>query len=409
MLTLAQLLAVATQSGVLQALILFLQGPQFSFPVTDWEEGGVANTLIQLMAAGQAELSQQISNITAGGYLYLAPGLQTSPFQGDWLGLLTQQLYLLARNGSTFTQGYFLFDDSLDEGPFTITAGEYYVQTGDGLVYIAAETAVLPAGETVEVLMEAERPGSVYNIAVGTALTPITALTGVIVTNPAPAASLGLDPSPSGNSWITQFGTDTEQDTALQARCAARWPSLNPIAPSDDVLLLWAQSAAAAATPPVPNHVTRANTSADPNIGGQINMAIAGESGSVPASVVTLVQDYIDPLIPCTCTLAVSAAPSFGAPLTATIYCPTGQQAVAIAQINAAYIQLLDSTPIGGRIYENQVIAILMSPPGVWDCSITSPTFTLGPPTGQYLQVPAGYVADTSLSPITITPTAVGP
>src|SRR5438132_13822567 len=107
--TLSSLLAPPSADQVKASLLASLQAR--GFPVTDWQEGGVARTLVEMVARAVAELYKLVALVAASGFVAFS--------SGDWLTLVAAEVYGLSRNAATFTQGVVVLTDSASAGPFT--------------------------------------------------------------------------------------------------------------------------------------------------------------------------------------------------------------------------------------------------------------------------------------------------
>jgi phage-related baseplate assembly protein len=435
--TLAILLLAQTADQMKAALLAQLQA--LGFPVSDWNEGGVARTIVEVLAAVLASLSTLIAAVAASGFVLLS--------SGDWLTLTAFQVYGLTRNAAGFTAGNLLLTDG-GAGPFTIVAGSLTFVSGDGHRYTNTGAGTLPNNGTLVIAVQAQSPGSGYNTGANTIQKMLTPLPAVTVTNPLqlgtvsqvgigtgtvsptgtptinavvvvqvlvggavgvatfqasvdggrtfpysgttsaswplPASGMSLvfaggtfnlgDEYLFSTSWITTAGTDTETDASLQARCQARWPSLG-IAPTANVYELWAFAAS--------NQVTQADAIPDLTVPGQVDVYLGAGGGSVPGSVVTAVQAYLNARVPlCTTALAISATP-VTLTVTATLYVHNGFQTSALASAGAALAAYVASIGIaGGTAYLSEIIGALAEVAGVRNVAVSAPggdtTFTPG-------------------------------
>ena len=341
--TLQQLLTPQTAYQEKASLLTALQALTTPFPVTDWQEGGVARTLVELFAQGLAVGSQAIANIAAGGFLSLAPGKDSS--LGDWLTLLAKQLYNLDRNQATFAQHACVLTAAATSSGYSIQPGQLVEQSTGGLRFINTTGGDLAAGTTLAVTFQAESAGSAYDVGINSITTLLTPLAGVTINNPG-----------TGGTSITQQGTDEESDQSLIARCQARWPSLGS-APTQSVFDLWAKTAS--------TDVTRTLVAPDSTTPGQVDVYLAGASGAVPTGDVAIVQAYIDPRVPLPATCVVSNTENAGIKVTATLYVKNGQQDAALAAATANLTAYVNGVDIKGVVYESDVIEALQSPAGV--------------------------------------------
>ena len=432
--TLVSLLAPPSADQVKASLLSFLQAR--GFPVTDWAEGGVARTLVEMIARALAELSKLVAVIAASGFVAFSTG--------DWLTLVAAQVYALSRNPATFTQGVVILSDSAGAGPFTVVPGQLWFGSSDGRRFANTIGGVLPKSGALSLAVQAESPGSAFNVPTGSVTTLLTPLPGVTAANPyqlgqvvqvgsgpgtvtpsglptvaaavvvkiLQGGGIGLAtfavatdgvtfgaPQPLGNplllpgtgitvallgtfvagdtysfgtSWITSSGTDPEPDDALRSRCLARWPSLG-VAPNADVYDLWARTAAP--------QVTRTRVRPGATIPGRADLYLATASGPADAATVAAVDAYLQPRIPLTSTVSVASAGPVGVTAQATLYIQNGYQDSALAQATDNLSAYVNHVPIGGTVYTSDLISALQTPQGVRNVVLTAPAadIALGP------------------------------
>jgi uncharacterized phage protein gp47/JayE len=203
---LTDLLTVSTDAVCKARLLTRLD--DLGFPITDWEEGGVARSLVEIDAKENADFSTAQVAITRGGYLSLA--------RGDWLTLYAYEAYQETRKAATYTEGEIELTCAAGSGPYTVLAGQLWVSDALGHRYNNTTGGTLASGGTLDVTVKAEIAGSAHNAAIGTVTTMVTPLVGVTCTNP----------DNGGGSWPDTTGTDEELDARLSARCAAKWATL---------------------------------------------------------------------------------------------------------------------------------------------------------------------------------------
>lgn len=333
--TLEQLLAPPTSDDALATLLQRLAGQ--GFPVTTWQSGDPARTLLQLFADGFADFGTLMVAIASGGFAALATG--------DWLTLVAKQVYGLDREDATFTQGTCVLTCTATAPGYTIQAGQLVGISAGGLRFANTTGGNLAAGGTLNVTFQGESPGSDYNVSINSITVLGTPLPGVTINNP----------DAGSGTWITQVGTDEESDASLQGRCAARWPSLATVS-TIDVFDLWAKAAS--------NQVTRTLAQTDATVPGQVDLFLAGASGGVAADVVTAVQSYVDARMLLTSACVVASATNEPIELTATLYVKAGFEASALAAAQAAAEARINATDINGTLYLSELEADLQKPAG---------------------------------------------
>ena len=68
-----------------------------SFPVTDWNDGGVARTMVEMDAEESRMYSETQVEVAKSGFLSTA--------LGDWLTLYAREVYGLTRYAATYSEG----------------------------------------------------------------------------------------------------------------------------------------------------------------------------------------------------------------------------------------------------------------------------------------------------------------
>lgn len=153
-------------------------------PVTAWQPGSVARTLIAVQAVIAADFDTAKRAIAEGGFLSTATG--------DWLTLLAEEVYDTTRDAAVATRGLVLLTDS-GGGPYTKGASKVSVSNGAGRAYQSLEGITLPASGSLFVHVQAESAGANWNVSNSTITTLVSAMAGVTCDNPVP--------------WITTIGT----------------------------------------------------------------------------------------------------------------------------------------------------------------------------------------------------------
>lgn len=359
MATLNDLLTASTEDEILDAFLALLATA--GFPVTSWQVGGVARTIARLVARGLVSVSKLVSAITRGGFNRYSTG--------DWLTLLSREVYANERSPATFAQGQVqLALSSALAGPYTITVGQLWL-TWNGRRYRNTSGGTLTWPDTLILSIKAESPGAAYNAPDGQ-MTLQTPLAGMVVQA----------------STISVQGTDAERDTALQARNAGKWGTLGATA-NDDGFDTWAREASA--------EVTRVLVQENTPVDGEVRIVVAGAAGAIGGGTLATINAYLEPKRAlCVPVEAVSAtAEAFAITGTVRILSSHPNSANALAQAVDALNALLAEVPIGGTVRLSDLIAaidniegvesVLLSAPAsdtaLGATSVPSPTITLTP------------------------------
>jgi hypothetical protein len=342
-----------------------------SLPVTSWRSGDAFRTLVEIEAAALADFDSSQSIIAAAGFLqaWINPqsmGLTSAP-PDAWLDLLGTYFYNLTRNAATSTTGLATLTAAAGAGPYTIAVGSMWIADAAGHRFTNITGGTLAQGGTLQLTWQAESTGTAYNVSNG-ALGNIVAGTqaGVTVNNP----------DPGSGTWITVQGADAEANLPYALRCQARWPSLaNPGTTPAAQFTLWALSAEAAA-----GHgttVTRTLVQADAAIAGQVDIYLAGSSGTVGGGAVTDVNAYIQQRVGISNTAVVSAATTAAMTVAGAVNYFSAKTTLAAVQaaIGAALNAYLAAIGIGSdssgtvKVYWSQIEAAIGAAAGVRNVS----------------------------------------
>ncbi|TAL29026.1 MAG: hypothetical protein EPN98_21530 [Phenylobacterium sp.] len=151
---------------------------------------------------------------------------------------------------------------------------------------------------------------------------------------------------------ITQQGLDPETDSALLARCQARWPSLDAEGDTTDKHQVWALAAS-----PL---VTRVKVALDTNYPGRVLVTIAGVTNPLGSPTVAAVQLYIDQREEVGDLSLVAAATVTTVTATGTVTVPILQLATVQAAAKASWDPYVAGTAVAGTIRLAVLEAFLM-------------------------------------------------
>ena len=333
----ADLIVPVDEDEILQQELNLLELQEF--PVTAYQEGTVARTLLQAFANVQADAWFALAQIARGATLDTA--------EGAWLDLLAASQYDETRQPAEFAAGTVRLTDG-GGGPHTIAAGDLYVATSSGLRYRNTTGGTLALGGTLDLSFRAEFAGSAYNVANGAISELVTALSTVTVSNPAVGSS---------GTWITTLGSDAESDASFRARCRSKWGALSTGSPKA-AYVYWALSQSG---------VTRASVDdANPDGPGSLRVYV-DSSGAVAAT-----QSYIDARSPVGSLVTAMSATTTTISLIGTVYVRSEYRERAQTQLEANLAALAASTDIGGTVYRSALIEQMMSPDGVVNVALSS-------------------------------------
>jgi hypothetical protein len=189
----------------------FDQGDQYvfqtvypPFSVTDWESGGAARTLVEADAATLADLvGTALPNIAAGGLVSYA--------SGDWLTLLSSEMYLNDRYAAGATMGVVLLVLGSNAADLTVAAGELVLSNSSGsgagvVLFSNVAGFTLVHGTSAVIAFQAEQPGAAYNVQNGVLTVLKTPRPGLTASNPAPGTS-AVSHSGGGTGTVVPSGS----------------------------------------------------------------------------------------------------------------------------------------------------------------------------------------------------------
>lgn len=335
--SLQQLLQPRSRDQVMAALIAYLQAK--GYPPTDWIEGSVQRTLVELQAAGLSDLEALRLEIARGGFLNTATG--------DYLDLLGQSTYALVRKQATFARQTFRLTAQAGFGPYSIQPGQLWVGNAAGLRFNNLGGGTLPLGGTLDLEFRAESPGAAYNLPLGSGTVMFTPLPGVSCLN----------------TGVLEAAIDKESDAAYRERCRLRWGELGYGA-TRAAYESWALSS----TPSVTKVRVLDN---NPRGQGTVDVIVWGEGGLGPGAVAAA-DAYIQQRKPLTANVEVYAASSVNITVTATIRLNAGFLAQVQVEVTNKLAAFQQSLPIGAVVYRSALIEALFVS-NVLDVALSTP------------------------------------
>lgn len=295
--TLSDLLRPHTKQEVKDRLLAGLA--ENGFPITDWGEGNVARTLIEIIARESVLFSGAQVGIAGSGFL--------STSHNKHLTLLAHELFGINRYSATFAEGRILLSCIPGEGPYNIEPGQLWFS--DGLYNFTNTTGCTLTDEApASVMVRAESPGASHNASVDTITIMRTPLVGVSATNP-----------DNGNgTWPTTQGSDEEPDDLLRQRCRTRWSVLGLGANAD-----WYVYHARTGHPYV-EQITRVLVNTDPSGRNAVTVTIGGPNGRLDEDVIAAVATVIRAKMPLTTSLTVQSVENHEICISGVIYAYNG-------------------------------------------------------------------------------------
>lgn len=197
------------------------------FVVTNFHSGGIFHTLLMITLRIEREFKMFLRSFLNNAFVTHA--------SGAWLDLKAGD-YSKKRKKAQKTRGLVTVSRlNPDEDAVKIEKGHVFKTqkdiNGEELRFFVIETKVLQKGAWgIDVLVEAEMEGSRYNVPEGQITRSLTLLNGVDEIN-------------NGPDWITQEGSDTEDDDGLKTRTLRSWSEL-AARPIEDTFINAAESVA---------------------------------------------------------------------------------------------------------------------------------------------------------------------
>lgn len=346
-LSLTDLLTPETEAEIFERLITMLAASDF--PITAWQEGGAALTLIEKEALLYAEMGAVVKQIAEGGYIDTA--------NGPWLDLLVESFFQVARIGAVATEGVLVLTDA-GGGPHVIVAGQLTARYGL-LRFTNTDGGTLEANGTLALAWRAAATGAGYNAVPTSAVLELgTSLPGVTVT----AAPIGVT-----GSWITQVGADAEPDVVYRKRAKARWPKLGRGGGTYECFDAWAREASP--------EVRKVYVAEHTPIEGKVTVYVYGTSAAVSPGAKAAVLAYLNDIErrPLCVAVLVADVATTAVPVNGTITCKAALAGDVLARAAAALGAYEVELGISDDVIRSELIERLMGLAGVVDVDLTSP------------------------------------
>ncbi len=179
------------------------------FPITNFKKGGVFYHLARMLVMIYIELKELARTILNSCFIRHA--------EGDWLEIKAAD-FSKFRNEAKTAKGYVTIYRAEYENALQVTKGHCFKTepdaSGNELKFYACEETVIGAGEpSGKVLVEAEKPGSYYNISPGRITISMIHLDG-------------MDRVNNEEGWLFEEGSDDEDYEYLRDRCLSSWDEL---------------------------------------------------------------------------------------------------------------------------------------------------------------------------------------
>ena len=180
------------------------------FAITNFHSGGIFYTLLLIILRVKIEFTELLRDVLNNMFLTHASGV--------WIDLKAAD-YGKKRKKAQKTQGLVTLSRTDGQGEAVKIPKGHVFKTekdvnGEELRFFTIEAAVLQKGaRSVDVLVEAEKEGSRYNVPDAQITRSLTFLSGV-------------DTISNSEDWIVREGSDTEDDEGLRTRSLRSWSEL---------------------------------------------------------------------------------------------------------------------------------------------------------------------------------------
>lgn len=298
------------------------------FVITNFHSGGVFYTALMIVLRIKIELLELARTILNSMFVTHASGAWLDLKMGD---------YSKRRKAAQKTQGFVTVTrtEAETEGEaIKIPKGHVFKTikdlNGEELRFFTLEAAVLQKGaRSVDVLVEAETEGSRYNVPQGQITRTLTYIGEVTITN--------------GEDWITQEGSDTEDDTSARTRTLRSWSELAQRATEDAFI-----NAAEGVT-----GVLFAQADCDhPRGQGTVDVIVTGTAGEATEGLLASVREAVDKIAGPYDNIIVKSSVTIAQDIAVAVTTGTADTDAEItARVEAILAELL-SVRKGRKLYE---------------------------------------------------------
>lgn len=240
------------------------------FPLQSFKKGGIMYHLTRLSVKLYIELLNLARTILHGCYIRHA--------ESDWLEIKAAD-FSKYRKEAQKTKGYVTIYRTDYENAMLVTKGHCFKTKPDvhgmELKYYVLENTVIDAGQEIgKVLVEAEKPGTAYNIPGGRITESMIYLDGV-------------DRVINESTWLFEEGADAEDLEDLRTRLLSSWSELSTHT-IDEKLKNRVQE--------IPGVLTVRIDSQHPRGQGTVDIIITSTAGTASEELIRKVTDVVTPL-----------------------------------------------------------------------------------------------------------------
>lgn len=317
-----ELIAPLTEDQVLERFLANLE--ILGLPARSWRPGGIARSILRVLAASYASATEVIAEFIRGGFLETA--------RGPWLTRLAKYVYGVDRRAATFATGEVTFTNG-GGGIYTYGPDEVRLKwPGGNKIYTITAPLNLAALGTATVAVRAVEIGSASSAPAGAITALETTLLQVTVTN---AEAV--------------FGSDEETDDELRKRCLDKLAALSVRGPRGAYRYAVTSAKRLDGSPVDINRMSISPSSST----GTVSIICASPSGPPLASDLDLVRDSIEAIArPDSVTVTVVGATSLAIARTLDVWA-VRTDGVSAEDYRQLVLKALDPVtrtyPIGGH------------------------------------------------------------
>lgn len=240
------------------------------FPITNFKKGGIFYHLCRMLVAIYIELKELARAIANSCFIKHA--------EGDWLKIKAAD-YSKQQKGAKAAKGYVTIYRNEYNNALQVTKGHCFKTEPDAggkeLKFYCCENTVIDAGEPVgRVLVEAETPGTFYNIAPGRITISMIHIDG-------------MDYVTNEEGWLFEEGAEEEDLEDLRDRCMGSWAEL-ATRTIEEKLRNAAKS--------VPGVLDARIDAQHPRGQGTVDVIVTGAAGEASPELIRRVGEAIEPL-----------------------------------------------------------------------------------------------------------------
>ena len=240
------------------------------FPITNFKKGGVFYHLCRMLVTIYIELKELARVIVNSCFIKHA--------EGDWLKIKAAD-YSKQQKEAKAAKGYVTIYRNEYNNALQVTNGHCFKTEPDAggkeLKFYCCENTVIDAGEPAgRVLVEAEAPGTYYNIAPGRITISMIHLDG-------------MDYVTNEEDWLFEEGAEEEDLEDLRDRCMSSWAEL-ATRTIEEKLRNAAKS--------VPGVLDARIDAQHPRGQGTVDVIVTGAAGEASPELIRKVGDAIEPL-----------------------------------------------------------------------------------------------------------------